>query len=535
VLLSAPLNAAGGPGIPCEGREPRPVTLRAPVCSAVPMPHETPDPVPPAPLTDLDPDPASARALGELAVDLWVELLERLRDLPVARLEPAETVEAATRPSIPAEPMSLGELEAALRPLLFDHAVYAGHPGFLAYISGAGTVPGAAADLLAAGLNANVGGWSLAPGASEFERHLCAWFAERFGLPAGSGGLTTSGGAASNMTALKAARDAAGEDVRARGVGATPMAFYASAEAHATIAEAADLLGLGQGATRLIPTDEEGRIHVDALRAAIAEDRSAGVHPAAVVGTAGTTATGAIDPLPEVAEVAREAGAWFHVDGAYGGAAILSPALRPLLDGIERADSITVDAHKWLSVPQSASLLLVRDARTLHRAFSIGDVAYVREARALTGRGTNLGELGPQWSRSFSALKVWMSLAAHGTDAYARRLEHDVALGHYLAARVDAEPALERLAPVVLPIVCFRYVPEDLGDRPGREAHLQELNEQLMVAIRRAGRVFPSNAEIGGRYAIRACISNFRTEAPELDALVDDALALGADLDRSMR
>ncbi|MGE5227765.1 MAG: pyridoxal phosphate-dependent decarboxylase family protein, partial [Planctomycetaceae bacterium] len=218
-----------------------------------------------------------------------------------------------------------------------------------------------------------------------------------------------------------------------------------------------------------------------------------------------------------------------------GGAAVLSPALRPLLVGIERADSITVDAHKWLSVPQSASLLLVRDVRTLHRAFAIGDVAYVREDSALTGRGTNLGELGPAWSRSFSALKVWMSLAAHGTDAYARRLEHDVALGHYLAARVDAEPRLERLAPVVLPIVCFRYVPEDLGDRPDREEHLDALNERLMVAIRRAGHVFPSNAEIGGRYAIRACISNFRTEAAELDALVAEALSLGAELDRSMR
>ncbi len=499
------------------------------------MSHEPSDLNPPAPLTDLDWDPASARAIGDLAVDLWVELLERLRDLPVARLEPAETVEAETRLPIPAAPMPLEELAEALRPLLFDHAVYAGHPGFLAYISGAGTVPGAAADLLAAGLNANVGGWSLAPGASEFERHLCGWFAERFGLPAGSGGLTTSGGAASNMTALKAARDAAGQDVRARGIGAAWMTLYASAEAHATIAEAADLLGLGQEACRLLPADDAGRMDVAALRAAIAEDRRAGARPAAVVGTAGTTGTGAIDPLPEIADICAEAGAWFHVDGAYGGAAILSPALRPLLDGIERADSITVDAHKWLSVPQSASLLLVRDVRTLLRSFSIEDVAYVHEDTALTGRGTNLGELGPQWSRSFSALKVWMSLAAHGTDAYARRLEHDVALGHYLAARIDDEPCLERLAPVVLPIVCFRFVPEDLGERPDREAYLHTLNERLMVAIRRAGHVFPSNAEIGGRYAIRACISNFRTEAAELDALLSDALALGTDLDRSLR
>ncbi|HEX6844554.1 MAG TPA: pyridoxal-dependent decarboxylase, partial [Actinomycetota bacterium] len=437
----------------------------------------------PVPVDDLEWDPAAARRLGDAAVDLWAELLERLRDLPVARMTPSDEVAAAVEVPIPAEGMSPEQLVEALRPLFFERSVYTGHPGFLAYISGAGTIPGAAADLLAAGLNANAGGWALSAGVTEFERRLIRWLCDRFGLPGGAGGLVTPGGATSNLTALKAARDRVLPDVRHRGLDGRAIAFYASEEAHATVGEAADMLGAGQQAVRAIATDEGLRLRVDDLESRIAADRAAGVLPIAVIGTAGTTATGAIDPLPAIADLCGRDDLWFHVDAAYGGAAVFAESLRPLVAGIERADSITFDPHKWLSVPLAAALLLVRDPQRLRASFSI-DAAYVRETTERTGSGENFGEESQAWSRGFSALKIWASLAGHGTDAYDRRLTHDVELAHYLAARVDAEPRLSRPVDPVVPIVCFRYVPETALD----DAAVDDLNERLMEEIRREGR-----------------------------------------------
>jgi glutamate/tyrosine decarboxylase-like PLP-dependent enzyme len=480
------------------------------------MPIPTPEPV-----RDLDWEPARAREVGLAAVDLWTELLEGLRDLPVSRMQPADEVAAAVRVPIPAGGMSPAEMIEVLRPLVLEQAVYPGHPGFLAYISGGGTVPGAAADLIAAGLNANPGGWALSGGVTEFELTLMRWLASRFGLPEGAGGLVTPGGATSNITALKAARDAALPDVRTAGLAGRPVAFYASAESHATILEAADMIGAGESSVRLIGTDDALRMRVDLLEEAIAADRAAGVTPVAVVGTAGTTGPGTVDPLPAIADVCEREGVWFHVDAAYGGAAVFSEALRPLVDGIERADTITFDPHKWLSVPLVAAVLLAREPDRLLTAFE-HQAAYIREVRERTGGGENLGSYSQAWSRSFSALKIWASLAGHGTDAYDRRLAHDVELARYLAARVRAAPTLELGIDPVLPIVCFRVVVEDRTDE-----QLDDLNERVMEAIRREGRVFPSNAEIAGRYFIRACISNFRTEAEQMDELVDAAVRLG--------
>jgi aromatic-L-amino-acid/L-tryptophan decarboxylase len=245
-----------------------------------------------------------------------------------------------------------------------------------------------------------------------------------------------------------------------------------------------------------------------------------------VVATAGTTATGAVDPLPAIADLCAQHGLWLHVDAAYGGAAMLAPELRPLLAGIERADSIAFDPHKWLYTPQSSACLLVRDPRRLLRSFSI-DAAYVRDDASLSGRGMNIGEFGPQWSRAFLALKVWLSLAAHGTAAYGRRIAHDAALARYLDERVRAHPDLEPMCPVTLSIACFRYAPR----APALpDATLDALNERLMIAIRRDGRAFPSNAVLGGRYCLRACLVNHRTEADDIDALLDATLEQGARL-----
>jgi aromatic-L-amino-acid/L-tryptophan decarboxylase len=481
----------------------------------------------PQPVPDLDWDAGRARELTGAMLDLWCELLDRMGELPVSRpLDAAGVARAAALP-VPEHPLSAPELAGLLRPLVLEHSTLCGHPGFMAYVSGSGTVPGAAADLLAAGFNPNVGGWTLSPAATELELHLMRWLAGQFGLPADAGGLMTSGGAASNLTALKAARDArTEEDVRQDGVGGLRLVLYASAEAHATIAEAADMLGLGERAVRAIATDDGYRMRIDDLRRAVADDLAAGMHPFAVVATAGTTATGAIDPLPDVADLCAEHDLWLHVDAAYGGAAALAPELRPLLQGIERADSIAFDPHKWLYTPQSSACLLARDPRNLLRSYSI-DAAYVRDDASLSGRGTNIGELGPQWSRAFLALKVWLSLAAHGTEAYGRRIAHDVELARYLDRRVREHPDLEPMCPVTLSIACFRYAPEAASLDP---AGFDALNERLMVAIRRDGRAFPSNAELGGRYCLRACLVNHRTEARDIDALIDATVELGARL-----
>jgi aromatic-L-amino-acid/L-tryptophan decarboxylase len=500
----------------------------------------TPPPAPPSatpplvPVTDLAWDADRARALGRDVVGLWGELLERLPTMPVGGRATAAEVRAAVTRDVPEEPLSRDELLSALRTIAFDHSTFTGHPGFMAYITGTGTVPGAAADLLAAALNQNVGGWRLSPAATEIELHLGRWFARRLGLPETAGGYVTSGGAMAAFVALKAARDArAGWSIRDLGTrGGPPLALYASAQVHDVNTRAADMLGLGRDAVRLVPCDEHLRMRVDALRAAIERDLRHGQQPIAVVATAGTVSTGAIDPLDAIADVCAEYGLWFHVDGAYGGVAALTGPLRPLFRGIERADSVALDPHKWLYTPHSGGVVIVRDMQVLADAFSI-DPAYVHEDKELTGRGVDLYALGPQFSRGFHALKIWVSLLAHGWAAYERRIAHDVALARYLHDAAVASPDLEPVGPdPQLSIACFRYVPRELRDDPSAEPYLNRLNERLMAELQLDGRVFPSNAVLNGRFALRACIVNYRTEVADLDALIGQTIEKGAALHR---
>ena len=480
----------------------------------------------PEPFRDLDWDPDRARQLGEDAVDLWVELLARLPELPVSREVRADELREALAIEVPEEPLERGELLGHLRALVLESSMYPGHPGFLAYISGAGTVPGAAADLLAAALNQNGGAFRLSPGATTIEEHLVRWLAGRFGLPAGAGGLVVAGGAVANLVGLKVARDRAGEDPRGSGVRAgPPLAFYASTESHVVQQRAADVLGLGSEAVRLIAVDDRWRMRPDALAEALERDLAAGVVPAAVIATAGTTATGAIDPLPDIAELCERHGASLHVDACYGGPAALADDLRPLLDGIERADSIAVDAHKWLYTPLLGGCVLVRDSRQLAASFAT-EATYVWLDEALR-EGVDLTLHGPDFSRGFAALRIWLSLLAHGRAAYGRRIAHDAALARYLGELVDDHPDFELMAPVSLSICCFRYAPAALG---GDEDRLDRLNERLMMAVMSDGRVYCSNAVLNGRFCLRACIVNFRTEAEHLELLLEVAAEHGARL-----
>jgi glutamate/tyrosine decarboxylase-like PLP-dependent enzyme len=263
-------------------------------------------------------------------------------------------------------------------------------------------------------------------------------------------------------------------------------------------------------------------------------DKEEGIRPAIVVATAGTVATGAIDPLPEIAELCAQEGMWMHVDAAYGGPAVIADALRPLMRGIERADSVAFDPHKWMYTPHSGGCVLVRDERLLQAAFD-AEASYVHEDHERVEHEVDFARLGPQFSRGFQALKIWVSLLAHGRRAYSERIAHDVALAEYLAARVEAHPSFRLAAPVTLSICCFQYVPPDLPDAAGGDAYVSTLNERIMTELQLDGRVYISNAVLGGRFVLRACVVNFRTEAGDMDAVLAVAEELGARLDAELR
>jgi glutamate/tyrosine decarboxylase-like PLP-dependent enzyme len=296
----------------------------------------------------------------------------------------------------------------------------------------------------------------------------------------------------------------------------------------------AAMLGLGSAAVRRIETDSRFRVRPDALRAAIEQDISSGVRPLCVVGTAGTTELGAIDPLAELAAAAATYGCWFHVDAAYGGPAAMVDELKHLFTGIEQADSITCDPHKWLNTPISSSLVLVREPARQLAAFTLR-LAYAQLEADLEQDMVNRYQWTPQFSRPFDALPVWVSLLTHGWSAYSRRIVHDIELTHWLHHLVIGHPELEPLGEPELSIACFRYVPPDLAGDGGSPGYLDELNEQIIYAVQRAGRVYPSNALVAGSFAIRACLVGYRTEAEHVEALVDDVVRFGRQIDRQRR
>lgn len=476
-----------------------------------------------------------AREFGERFLELWLEHQATLADLPVARDQSPAEVAEAVRLTIPDEPLADDDLIHHLREVV-DRGVQVGHGGFMAYITGAGTAPGGPASLLAAGINQNAGGWVLGPAATELETHLLRWFAQRLGLPATASGAFVAGGATANYMALAVARDTlAGWDVRRDGVAAgPPLAVYASEDVHDTIDRAADLLGLGTAAVRRIDTDERLRMRPALLAERIAQDLDAGVQPLCVVGTAGTTEFGAIDPLDSLADIAAEHRCWFHVDAAYGGPAAMTDALRPAFAGIERADSITCDPHKWLNTPISSSLVLFRDPAAQHAAFTL-ETDYTRYDDAAAPGLLMRYQWTPQFTRPFDALPVWVSLLAHGWQAFERRIPHDVELAAWLHHLVGEHAELEQTIEPQLSIVCFRYVPPDLAGIEAEGDYLDVLNERILYRLQKGGRVYPSNAVFRGRYVLRACLVTYRTEADDVEALVDQTVALGRQLDRELR
>ena len=403
--------------------------------------------------------------------------------------------------------------------LLFEHSLFNAHPRFFGYITASPAPIGILGDFLASALNANVGAWVLSPAATEIEAQTVRWIAQLIGYPDSCGGLLVSGGNMANVVAFMAARAAqAGWDVRGDGVGAGPgrLRAYCSAEAHTWIQKAADLSGIGTGAVRWIATDASQRLSLPSLRAEVERDRAAGDLPFIVVGTGGSVSTGAVDPLPAIAGFCREQGIWFHVDGAYGGFAAAVPDAPDDLRGLALADSVAVDPHKWLYAPLEAGCALVREPERLRRAFAYHPPYYHFEEQA-----TNFVDYGPQNSRGFRALKVWLALQQAGAAGYRRLIAEDMALSRQMAQAVAGHPELELLTQQ-LSITTFRYVPPDLQASVGTgptEQRLNDLNRDLLDRLQRGGELFVSNAVIGGRYALRACIVNVNTTAADVLAV----------------
>ncbi len=464
----------------------------------------------------LDPEDWTAlRALGHRMLDDLFDGMESVRERPVWRKMP-EGVREALRSPLPRTPASAEAVYGAVQELIVPYVTGNTHPRFMGWVHGGGNPVGMLAEMIAGGLNANLGGRDHAP--IEVERQVIRWAAEMLGMPGETSGLLVTGTSAANLIAvLIARRAAAGPAVRSAGVGGRRLVAYAARTAHGCIARAMDMAGLGTDALRLIGCDGEHRIDLGQLGAAVAQDRAAGLQPFLVIGTAGTVDVGAVDDLAGLADMCRAEALWFHVDGAFGAVAALSPRYRPMLAGIERADSVAFDFHKWAQVPYDAGCVLVRDGALQRETFA-QTVDYLRrEERGLAAGHPWPCDLGPDLSRGFRALKVWMTLKTYGADRLGRVVDDTCAVARHLAARVRAEPKLELLAPVALNIVCFRVLAGADADR---------VNREIVADLQEGGIAAPSTTMVGGTLAIRAAIVNHRTTAGDVDALVDAVLRI---------
>jgi aromatic-L-amino-acid decarboxylase len=482
--------------------------------------------------------PDEFRALGHDLVDRLAAFLASLPSRHVAPGEHPRQIRAALgadRP-LPDEGEDAARLLDRASELVLQHSTFNGHPRFFGYITSSPAPLGALGDLLASSVNPNCGAWALSPIASEMELQSIRWIAELLGYPTTCGGILLSGGNMANIVcALAATRAAATWDVRADGIAGKPLAVYGTGETHTWLEKFTDLSGLGTRAIRRIPTDDQGRLRVDALRDAIAADRAAGVIPALVVGTAGTVMTGAIDPLVEIAAVCRQHGVWFHADGAYGAPAAALPDASADLKALSLADSIAMDPHKWMYAPLEAGCALVRDPEALRSAFSFHP-PYYRFEGSEEDPPLNFFEWGPQNSRGFRALKVWLGIQHAGREGIVGSIATDIALAERLHANVASHPELDAMS-LGLSISCFRYVPPALrGDTSEQtQTALDELNEKVLARLTEEGDVFLSNAVIGGRFALRACIVNFRTTAADVDAIPEIVARAGRALSESRR
>lgn len=480
-------------------------------------------------------NPDEFRKLGHQLVDQIAEFLASISERPVKPHVTHEDTQAVLgQRSLPEQGDDPEKILGDASRLLFDYSTLIGHPRFWGYICGAPAPIGALADFLAAAVNPNLGGWTISPIATEIETQTVQWLAELIGYPSSCGGLLTSGGNAANFLAFLAARRAKVPwNVRENGIkgGEQNLYVYVSKDTHTWIQKAADLFGIGTNAIRWVETDSDYRMDMNDLRRQIEQDKKQGHLPFMVVGAAGTTAVGAVDPLFEIAAICREHDLWFHVDGAYGAPAVILPDADPNLKGMSEADSIAVDPHKWLYSAVEAGCTLVRDPKTLLNAFS-----YRPDYYPLDHSGEiNYYEYGLQNSRGFKALKVWMALQQVGREGYVEMLGEDVRLARAFYDLAAQHPELEAVSHS-LSITNFRYIPAALqAGTPDVDAYLNDLNRELLTLIQQSGEAYVTNAILDGRYTLRLCIVNFRTSLADMEALAEIVTRLGKSLDADMR
>ena len=489
---------------------------------------------------DLAPD--EFREIGHSLVDSIADFLAGLPEAPTAsRLLPDAMRAKVGKRGLPENGSDIRTVLEKFSKTFFEQSTHNGSPRFFGYITSSAAPMSALADMLAAAVNPNCGAWALSPVASEIENESIRWLAQFLGLSDAWDGVLVSGGNMANIVGAYAARRAkAAWDIRSKGVAsadARPLVMYGSAEMHTWIKKFADMSGLGTDAVRWIPIDDDFRVRPSELRRQIEADRAAGFTPFMVVGTAGTVSTGATDPLPELARICKEFDLWFHVDGAYGAPAVALEDASDDLKGLRLADSIAIDPHKWLYSSIEAGCLLTRHPEALTDAFAF-KVPYYQFDDNEGQQVKNYFEYGPQNTRGFRALKIWLGFQQCGASGYRRMIADDIALAQRLHAFVGEQELLEQ-GTLALSITTFRYVPADLRPRARGDAaveeYLNELNARIATALRLSGEAFVSNAHFGNRYMLRACIVNFRTTLDDVRALPEIIVRLGRDLDKEHR
>jgi glutamate/tyrosine decarboxylase-like PLP-dependent enzyme len=481
----------------------------------------------------LDPSPEQIRYCANAAAKLTADYLGTIRDRRVYPSTSSRQIRERLDSSLPEKPTSFDELLHTFRDTLIELSRHNGHPRMFGYVQAPGTAIAALADLLASTLNANLTAWRSAPAAVEIERLTINWIKQIIGFNREGAGLFVSGGSMANMAALAAARRAkAPAQIQNKGAQSCPktLRVYASEETHHSVAKAAALLGIGRDNVRLISVDERCKINLDELVAAIEEDRAAGHLPICAVANAGTVATGAFDPLRQIGEIARRFNLWLHVDGAYGGFAALAASTRPLFASIEDADSLALDPHKWLYLPVDCGCVLYRDPEIARATFA-HEAEYTRVIGQNADEAFAFWDYGPELSRRFRALKVWMLLKGVGLQALGEAIEKDLACARHFEKLVQNSEDFEMLAPVELSIFCFRHLPARLkrvlatarpSERKTIEEQLDAHNERLLLALQRDGSSYLSNARLRGRFSLRGCVMNFRTTLRDMEILLDD-------------
>jgi glutamate/tyrosine decarboxylase-like PLP-dependent enzyme len=453
---------------------------------------------------------AERESLGRAALDWALEYFNQQSGMPVYPAIGDRELSERLAAALPLDPQPIDAVMADFETVAANGR-HNGHPRMFGYVQSSGSFAGAAADFLASALNQNVTSWRSAPSATTIEHQVIDWLKEMAGFDPRGAGLLLSGGSFANFTALAAAlRRSTTADVNRDGVAALPgrPRVYTTTMTHMSIAKAASMLGLGKQAIVTVGIDRGRRMDPQALAAQIAADRAAGFHPVCAVATAGDVNTGTIDPIDAIAEVCARAGVWLHVDGSYGALAARSALIDGAMRGIDRADSLSLDPHKWLYAPLDAGCLLVKDANTLRRAFS-ESAEYIDVVADRHMSDFAYWDYSPELSRRFRALKIWLMLKIHGSRAIHASIDGNIAVARHLAAAIQASDDFELLAPVPLSIVCFRSTAGD-----------DVFNKRLMLEVQRDGDSYLSNAMINGRFGLRACIVNFRTTTDDADRLL---------------